>query len=151
DGMKFLLVHATPRDPLDEYAPAEVEFWRRRLENVSADFVCVGHTHVAYELFASGTRVINPGSVGLPRDGDPRASYAILEDTKVTFHRAEYDVSRTLEVLAASTIPDQAKTTLADVYRTGTLPNGNGKPKSLNGVGVLPTAEAGKMPAIRLE
>src|SRR5262245_26400261 len=34
DGRRFLLVHATPRDPLDEYAPAEVEFWTRRLEGI---------------------------------------------------------------------------------------------------------------------
>ena len=92
DGIRFLLVHATPRDPLDEYAPPEVDFWRRRLENVAADFVLVGHTHFPYELFTSGARVINPGSVGLPRDGDPRASYAVLEGAKVTFRRAEYDV-----------------------------------------------------------
>ena len=130
DGLRFLLVHATPRDPLDEYGPPEVDFWRRRLENVGADFVLVGHTHFPYELFTSGARVINPGSVGLPRDGDPRASYAVLEDAKVTFRRAEYDVQKTLDALAASPVPDPAKAMLAEVYRTGTLPNGNCKPKS---------------------
>jgi putative phosphoesterase len=128
-GLRFLLVHATPRDPLDEYAPPEVDFWRRRLDNVDADFVCVGHTHFPYELFTADARVINPGSVGLPRDGDPRASYAVLEGAKVTFRRVEYDVAKTLDALAASPIADHAKTMLAEVYRTGTLLNGNGKPK----------------------
>src|SRR5713226_1518598 len=37
DGMRFLLVHATPRDPMDEYGPPEVDFWRRRLDHVGAD------------------------------------------------------------------------------------------------------------------
>ena len=80
DDTRFLLVHATPRDPLDEYAPADADYWRRRLQNVEADVVCVGHTHLPYVLEVDGTLVINPGSLGQPRDGDPRASYAIIED-----------------------------------------------------------------------
>ena len=74
DKMRFFLVHATPRDPLDEYAAADAEFWRRRLQRVEADVVCVGHSHQSFELDVDGVKVINPGSVGLSRDGDPRAS-----------------------------------------------------------------------------
>ena len=77
-GRSFFLVHGTPHDPLDEYAPPEAAFWRDRLARVSADFVCVGHTHLPYLLpLGAGdgrtrpTTVINPGSVGQPRDGDP--------------------------------------------------------------------------------
>src|SRR5579871_2162704 len=44
-GKRFLFVHATPRDPLDEYAPADQELWRRCVANVGVDVVCVGHTH----------------------------------------------------------------------------------------------------------
>jgi putative phosphoesterase len=73
DDTRFLLVHATPRDPLDEYAVADVEFWTRRLANVDANVVCVGHTHHPFVLEVGSKLVINPGSVGQPRDGDPRA------------------------------------------------------------------------------
>ena len=90
DNTRFLLVHATPRDPLDEYAPPDVEFWSRRLRNVDADVVCVGHTHLPYVLEVGDKLVINPGSVGLPRDGDPRASYAVIENYKVDVKRVEY-------------------------------------------------------------
>ena len=45
DGVKFLLVHATPRDPLDEYSIADADFWTRRLAGVDAQVICVGHTH----------------------------------------------------------------------------------------------------------
>src|SRR6478736_1917366 len=45
DGRRFLMVHATPRDPLDEFAPPDAGFWARRLEGIDADVVCVGHTH----------------------------------------------------------------------------------------------------------
>src|SRR5262249_42185416 len=77
---RFLLVHATPRDPLDEYATADADFWADRLRQVEADVVCVGHTHLPYVLEVGDKLVVNPGSVGQPRDGDPRASYAVLED-----------------------------------------------------------------------
>jgi putative phosphoesterase len=125
---KFLLVHATPRDPLDEYASADVEFWRRRLEQVDADIICVGHTHQPYIVEVDGKLVVNPGSVGLPRDGDPRASYAVIEDGEVTLKRIEYPVEETVRVVAESALPETAKEMLIQVYRTGALPNGVHKP-----------------------
>src|SRR5438132_722286 len=56
---RFLLVHATPRDPLDEYGPPDVEFWSRRLQHVDADVICVGHTHQPYMLEVGEKLVIN--------------------------------------------------------------------------------------------
>ncbi len=119
DRMRFLLVHASPRDPMDEYAPADVEFWQRRLQNVEADVICVGHTHQPYVLEVGDKLVINPGSVGQPRDGDPRASYAIIENFKVELKRIEYPVEDTIRVIEESSLPEQAKTRLAEVLRNG--------------------------------
>src|SRR5580765_1028835 len=45
DDKRFLLVHGSPRDPLDEYGAPNVEFWSQRLKHVQADVICVGHTH----------------------------------------------------------------------------------------------------------
>jgi putative phosphoesterase len=126
DGRRFLLVHATPRDPLDEFAPPDAEFWARRLQGVEADVVCVGHTHYQYVLEVNGTLVINPGSVGLQRDGDPRVGYALLEDHKVEFRRVEYPYEDAVRSINDSPLPDKAKTMLAAVYRTGMLPK-NGR------------------------
>src|SRR5438128_703172 len=81
--MRILLAHASPRDPLDEYLPPDKELWARRLQNVEADVVCVGHTHQPYVLEVGDKLVINPGSVGQPRDGDARASCAVIENYKV--------------------------------------------------------------------
>jgi putative phosphoesterase len=138
DGKTFLLVHATPRDPLDEYAGADQEFWRRRLQRVEADVVCVGHSHQAFELEIDGVKIINPGSVGLSRDGDPRASYVIWENGSAAFKRVEYDVEQTVRAVEDSPLPEQAKQMLAQVYRTGIVPNGSHKPAnglhSKNGV-----------------
>jgi putative phosphoesterase len=128
ENTRFLLVHATPRDPLDEYAPPDVEFWSRRLRNVDADVVCVGHTHLPYVLEVGDKLVINPGSVGLPRDGDPRASYAVIENYKVDVKKVEYPVEDTVSVIEASALPDIAKEMLAEALRTGAAPNGLVKP-----------------------
>ena len=123
DDTRFFLVHASPRDPLDEYAPSDPDFWARRLQNVEADVVCVGHTHHPYVLEVGDKLVVNPGSIGQPRDGDPRASYAVIEDYKVELKRHEYPVEDTLRVIQESSLPDEARDTLSAVIRTGGLPS----------------------------
>lgn len=117
---RFLLVHGTPRDPLDEYAPAEPELWARRLQGVDADFVVVGHTHLPYVLTVQGRTVINPGSVGQPRDGDPRASYAIWEDGRIELKRVAYALDDLVQQIQQSPLPEQAKRLSIEVFRTGT-------------------------------
>jgi putative phosphoesterase len=119
DGARFLLVHATPRDPLDEYATDDAEFWSRRLADVDADVICVGHTHHPYVLEVGDKLVINPGSVGQPRDGDPRAAYAIIENQRVELKRAAYPVETTVESILESSLPEPAKALLAEVFRSG--------------------------------
>lgn len=121
DGVKFLLVHATPRDPLDEYSIADPDFWARRLTDVDAQVICVGHTHHPYILEVGDKLVINPGSVGQPRDGDPRASYAIIENGRVELKRIEYPVEETVTTVLESGLPEPAKALLAEVFRTGGL------------------------------
>lgn len=101
----LFLVHATPRDAMDEYLNADPEAWQQRLEGIEADFVCVGHSHIPFHLNLGRIQVVNPGSVGQPRDGDPRASYAIIEDGQVTLHRLEYDVEACLNQMQTSNVP----------------------------------------------
>lgn len=100
--LSFYLVHGTPRDPLDEYLGNDAEAWRKRLSGVDADFVCVGHTHVPFHLQLESVQVLNPGSVGQPRDGDPRCSYAVIENGTVEIRRVEYDIAETLRQMQAS-------------------------------------------------
>jgi putative phosphoesterase len=123
---RYLLVHATPRDPLDEYALADADFWARRLQGVDANVICVGHTHHSYVLEVGDKVVINPGSVGQPRDGDPRASYAVIDDNRVEIKRVEYAIDETVRSVLASNLPEPAKGLLVEVFRTG----GMAKPES---------------------
>jgi predicted phosphodiesterase len=123
DGLCYLFVHATPRDPLEEFAPGAVDFWSRCLDGVDADVICVGHTHQPYILEVGDKLVVNPGSVGQPRDGDPRGGYAVIEGNEVELKRFEYPVEEAVKKVEASSLPDRAKELLIQVYRTGSSKN----------------------------
>ena len=120
------LFHASPRDPVWEYVLTE-EAARAALRLTSADVVLVGHSHVALaftldgddlagdlapadtELDLSGRRwLINPGSVGQPRDHDPRAAFVVLDFDAETarYHRVPYPVERTQEEILDRGLPD---------------------------------------------
>ncbi|HEV3437533.1 MAG TPA: YfcE family phosphodiesterase [Gemmata sp.] len=154
-GKRFLLVHATPRDPMDEYAPAEVAFWAPRVAHLHVDYVLAGHTHQPYTLQVNGTTVINPGSVGLSRDGNPRAAYAVIDGDEVQLKRVDYPLTETIAAVEAL-IPDlTARQTLSDIYRSGAYStkwiraNGHGSTNgSTNGV---PIAENGNEPGVATE
>jgi putative phosphoesterase len=120
-GRRFLLVHATPRDPLDEYLLKDPTTWSKRLNKVDADIVCVGHTHFQFNIQVDGVTVLNPGSVGLPRDGDPRAAFAIIEDNKIALKRVEYPIETTVARVESMPWPRRAKDITASVLRLGRL------------------------------
>lgn len=135
-GKRYMLVHATPRDPMDEYGPPDPAFWKPRLAGLHVDYLLVGHTHQPYTLRVNGTLIVNPGSVGLSRDNDPRTAYAIIDDDDVQLKRAEYPIAETVRAMEAQTPDATARQMLGEVFRTGGLPtrwlrNGN----STNGNG----------------
>ncbi len=119
DGYRFQLLHATPRDPMDEYLGPDIAAWEARVQGIEADFLCVGHTHVPYEVQVGDLRVVNPGSVGQPRDGDPRASYVIIEDGQVQFKKVAYDIDETLRLLKKQDVAPWAVELTAAVLQTG--------------------------------
>lgn len=83
------MVHAGWKDPLDEYLHTISESY---FEGLTARNYFSGHTHVQI-LATLGNKVYcNPGSVGQPRDGDPRAGYALLDRGEITLRRVEYDI-----------------------------------------------------------
>lgn len=122
EGSSFYLVHGTPRDPLDEYLLDDAEGWSVRLESLDADYVCVGHTHVPFHLDLGRTQVINPGSVGQPRDGDPRCSYAVIENGHVEIRRVPYDLAATLRQMQASGVHGEALDFAEMTLRAGRAP-----------------------------
>jgi putative phosphoesterase len=126
DGQRFLLVHGTPRDPLDEYLLKDRDTWARQLQNIDADIVCVGHSHMQFQLQIDKVVVLNPGSVGLPRDGNPRAAYAVIEDGKIELKRVAYPVEETIARIESSALPERAKQMFSHCLRNGRLPAPSG-------------------------
>ncbi len=114
-----MLVHATPRNALHSYGPPDAKFWEAQLDGVDAEVICVGHSHEAFVLPVGDKLVINPGSVGFPRDGDPRASYAVIENRRVEIKRIEYRIADTVQVIQESELPDTAKLMLAEALQSG--------------------------------
>jgi predicted phosphodiesterase len=74
--------------------------------------VIFGHTHIPSIRSIAGRPqlLINTGSVGLPHDGDPRASYLVLDEGRPSIRRVEYDVSKELKSLSSSNLPGAAWT-----------------------------------------
>jgi putative phosphoesterase len=110
-GKSILLTHASPasnEEPLEPDTPHERLNELRRL--AKADVVICGHSHQAFVRSVENTLFINPGSVGRPDDGDPRACYAILEATEVGMlvqhYRLGYDLPRAAAAIRENGLPE---------------------------------------------
>lgn len=106
EGVMTAVHHGSPRH-MSEYI-FEEHVSGDLLEVAGARLLVLGHTHLPYlTTFANGM-VVNPGSVGQPRDGDPRASYAILDSTEWSFEivRVEYDIDRVMRAVTENGLPD---------------------------------------------
>ncbi len=122
DGTRYLFVHATPSDPLYRYLGPDPAAWEGEVHALDVDAVVVGHTHLQFDLPLARTHVVNPGSVGQPKDGDPRAAYAVIENGTFRLGRVRYDVERTVGELRASGVDPDAVADLSLLLRTGRTP-----------------------------
>lgn len=116
---ELVLVHAAPGDlwraPAPDAEDAELSAVYAPLHAPAAIY---GHIHRPYTRCPEpGLTVANSGSVGMPWDGDPRASYLLVEDGRVRVVRVEYDVEREASLLMRSSYPDAAR--LAEMRRLG--------------------------------
>jgi len=123
----FTLVHGSPREPIWEYLfPLSIEAAEDNFSCFDTLFCLVGHSHVplVFELvdgvaiyrgfpdegglqLSNNRVIINPGGVGQPRDGDPRASYALYDDENCVIHnyRVEYDILATQNKMEERGLP----------------------------------------------
>jgi putative phosphoesterase len=107
------LVHASPescwRTPTSDATNAEL---KKLYGSLGQPIVVFGHTHrpSIRSLDQSGSLLINTGSVGLSYDGDPRASYLLLDEGVPSIRRVEYDIKRELNLLASCNLPGAAWT-----------------------------------------
>ena len=115
----FALLHATPescwRAPAAEATDGELE---TIYSSLGRPVVVFGHTHLPSIRNIAGypRLLINTGSVGLPYDGDPRASYLILDEDTPSIRRVEYNLEKELKALASCGLPGASWT--AEMLRT---------------------------------
>lgn len=121
DGTRCAAYHAAPSDPLYRYLRANAtEQIGLELEIAGhPDFLFFGHTHWPMNRRFGKTLVVNPGSVGQPKDGDTGAAYAIWQNGEVELRRAAYDVEETVEALAGTPLDSTDVAALTHVLRTG--------------------------------
>jgi predicted phosphodiesterase len=122
------LFHGSPRDPVWEYVLSSMAA-DDCIDTMDARVGAVGHSHVALAFWRKGDSptagaqseagseldlsddrwLVNPGSVGQPRDGDPRASWLLLDlaSWRASWHRTEYDIDRAAEAIREAQLPKQ--------------------------------------------
>jgi putative phosphoesterase len=135
DRLNLLLVHGSPRK-INEYLfeDRDEKSLLRIMEGADADIMCFGHTHKPYHrILQTGSgenphcrHAINIGSVGKPKDGDPRGCYVVLtiepyssitnkDSVRVEFIRFEYDVEKATKAVEDSPLPNE----YAEMLRKG--------------------------------
>lgn len=123
-GKHCVACHAAPSDPLFRYLRTTDKDLEYEITVAgSPDFLFFGHTHWPLLKRIRKTTVVNPGSVGQPKDGDTRAPYAVWEDGKVDLRRVAYPIEATVEAYARTPLTASDVASLIAVLRTGgTLP-----------------------------
>jgi putative phosphoesterase len=119
DGKRFVLFHATPRNPLFEYCGPDSPEWIDYAESVSADVLLVGHTHLPFVQEGRGRMIANPGSLGQPKNGSPEACYALWDGMRIELKSFPYPYEKTIAKLAGLNLGVDVLNDLATVLRTG--------------------------------
>lgn len=116
-GDALAVVHASPgnlwRSPMHNATNEELETTYAPLDRA---VVAYGHIHLPFVREVGNMVVANCGSVGMPFDGDPRASYLVVDNGVAAIRRVEYDVEREIASLMRSTYPDAER--IAETLRT---------------------------------
>ncbi len=90
------MVHGGWADPIDEYLTEPNEEYFSKVEG---EIFFSGHTHLQTLQYFKDKTYCNPGSVGQPRDGDPRAAFATIENNSIALHRVEYNMEKVFELM----------------------------------------------------
>jgi putative phosphoesterase len=112
---EIVLVHGSPQYPLIDYVYPNSLKQQNLFEYMTTnnvDILILGHTHIPFVKKSTLNEtdellMVNPGSIGQPRDGDPRASYALidLENQNANIQRVDYDISLVYNQIEASSLP----------------------------------------------
>jgi putative phosphoesterase len=108
NGIKIKMYHGSPWNFLEEYIYPDYKHFEK-FQDLDADLIILGHTHVPFINYVNEMIIFNPGSSGQPRDKDDRASYGVFqtEDRSLEIKRVEYDINRVIQAAKAAGIDSQ--------------------------------------------
>lgn len=118
EGISFYLTHGSPRDNLFEYI--HPWFSDKKLIEIAkkadADYIITGHTHIQMEAKVGSKTFLNPGSVGQPRDGIPKASFMVFDTEKyqANWFRLNYDIKSAAQAVYNNNLPHSLTNRLFD-------------------------------------
>ncbi len=105
----ILMVHGSPRNPLNEYIYPETpgSLLKSFIESENVDILIMGHTHMPFIRKFDNKLVFNPGSVGQPRDSNNKASFALLDvdNKEAKIYRVKYDIDEVATALGDKNLP----------------------------------------------
>lgn len=123
ENMDFELVHGADID-FSRYWAEDIDKKTNDIEEVSdIRFILVGHSHKPSIKTVGDTIILNPGSVGQPRDLNPKASYAVIDDGIPYIRRVSYDIERTVNDLERSNLPKMLTNKLTSMLYNGCIAN----------------------------
>jgi putative phosphoesterase len=124
EGKRILLCHGSPRSTTEYLLEARSDGYLRQFTpggkaDANTDVVVFGHTHVPYHRSVDGVHFINTGSVGRPKDGDPRAGYCVLSIDGETVTTEQVRLPYDVELACARLIKAGLPSYFAEYLRTG--------------------------------
>ncbi len=120
-NQKVLLVHGSP-NRLNEYISEDtpLNYMAELIEQADTDILILGHTHKPFHKSIGGKYLVNAGSVGRPKHGDPQAAYVVIsfkEKVEVEIRKVLYDFEATAKAIEESDLPDE----FAEMIRLGSV------------------------------
>jgi len=125
DSLRIYACHAVPSDLLYGYCEKDSPQWQAECNRAAADCLFVGHTHVPFVCRLGTCTVVNPGSLGQPKNGCAEACYAVWEDGVIHLRSYAYPVERTVKQIRAMPVDAEVREFLVNVLETGVVPKSN--------------------------
>jgi putative phosphoesterase len=120
DGLAVYATHASPFG-IDDYLDSE-QAVEQATQGVQEELILLGHTHRRLLLKNGGQTIVNPGSLGQPRGGEGCGSYAVVEDGRISFREAPYDLDEIRADYAASQLSKRVRQKLLATLAPAPLP-----------------------------
>lgn len=122
DHLNIVLAHGSTRS-INEYVLKDTDesYVLEMMAEAKADVLCVGHSHLPYHRIIGDKHIINIGSIGKPKDGDPRGCYVLLNMAEVAyitadFVRFDYDIEKAAKAVEQSNLSDELAYRLRKAY-----------------------------------